>query len=308
MNNAGVTRDDMMRVLPSVLGNDEGMNPLAEMIARNMSFAWVKTDLPTLYAVINHLPEDLLDILAKDFKVDWYDYNYDLQTKRNVIRDNFFVHRHLGTKQGIVTAVCDVWEDSLIEEWFQYDGSPYMFRVILNANHSDEDHPINVDTALDKVRIYKSARSHMESEIPIIRVAFGIVINTDSQSRKYHTPVSGTLPRWSSHGSMSREGITVQTDSRDHKYHVRRLSGDDRTGEQPRWSKHMNIDHEGVDVQNDLTQIPYHTPVAGQEKTGTNPGWSQHGNRGSDGLSVEASASGTAYRVKPCGTSRNSLM
>ena len=216
----GITKANLMRTLPSVLAKDANMNPLAVALAEALESLGGNVHLPTIYSRIDELPEDLLDILAKDFKVDWYDFNYNLATKRNVLRDSFYVHRHIGTRAAIVKAICDVWPDSRLEEWFEYGGDPFMFRVILNA--SDGSNPIPVDTALDKIQLYKPVRAHLESNIPIIRVVFNIVIETDSQSRYYHVPYSGTIPRIASHGSMEDTGMILDTSAGNAVYSVRR--------------------------------------------------------------------------------------
>jgi len=208
---SSVTKETLMRVLPSVLDNDLGMHSLGETAAEALTRLWAKVGLPRIYACIDELPEELLDILAKDFKVDWYDYNYSLTTKRALIKDNFFIHKHLGTVAAVKRALTDVWPPSTVEEWFEYDGEPYYFRAILDATGRQE--PLMVDSALNAVHFYKPARAHLQDDIPIVRVSFSIVIQTSSVDQKYHVGVCGTIPRVATHGQMENEGLIVGASS-----------------------------------------------------------------------------------------------
>ena len=261
-----ITKEMLLSTAPAVLLNDPEMHPLVELAADQMAKFYAKCSLPNIYSRIDELPEDLLDILAQDFKVEWYDYNWGIEAKRKTIKDSFFVHRHLGTTGAVKRALSDVWPPSTVEEWFEYGGQPYFFRVILEASRSDE--PIRVDTALNAIMFYKSARSHLESNIPIVRVTFGIVINTDQGNMKYHVRYCGTEPRVATHGNRSYEALVLEDGS---------------------------------------PSVVYHNPVTGQLTTGTHPRVATHGNADNEGLFVGSASFESTYTARPCGTSLNSL-
>ena len=217
---SGITKANLLNTAPAVLVNDKSMNPLVDTLADALAKLAASCRMATIYPRIDELPEGLLDILAKDFKVDWYDFNYSLETKRKVLKDSFYVHRHMGTRAAVEKALCDVWPDSVLEEWFEYGGEPFHFRVVLNA--SDGSNPIPLDTALEKIRIYKPVRAHLESDIPILRVVFNVVVQTSIDSSFYHVPYTGTIPRIASHGSMEDSGMVLGTRSGSAVYSVRR--------------------------------------------------------------------------------------
>lgn len=264
--NSIITKEMLMRTAPSVLVNDAGMNPLVEVIAETMSKLFKNCYSPILYSRIDELPESILDILARDFKIEWYDYNWGIEAKRKTIRDSFFVHRHLGTVGAVKRALTDVWPPSTVEEWFEYGGEPFYFRAILDASDSTE--PIHVDSALDAIMFYKSARSHLESNIPVVRVTFGFVIETGQGSMLYHVRSTGTEPRVATHGNRAEAAIEVETNS---------------------------------------PSAVYHNPLTGQLNTGTHPRVATHGNTGNGDLMVGAASFGSTYTARPCGTSLNSL-
>ena len=261
-----ISKDMLMRTAPSVLVNDAGMNPLVQVLAQTMADLFNKCYSPILYSRIDDLPEAVLDILAKDFKVEWYDFNWGIEAKRQTIKDSFYVHRHLGTVGAVKRALTDVWPPSTVEEWFEYGGEPFYFRAILEASGNIE--PIHVDSVLNAIMLYKSARSHLENNIPILHVTFGIVIHTDQGNMHYHVRSCGTEPRVATHGNRSLTAIDIETDS---------------------------------------PSVVYHSPLTGQLSTGTHPRVSTHGNVENDGISVGVSSFETTYTARPCGTSLNSL-
>lgn len=80
MNN-GLTAERMMDSFPLALQKDPKMVALAHSIANVLEQRLDEINLGQIYTRIDQLPEDLLDILAKDFAVDWYDHDYDLGRK-----------------------------------------------------------------------------------------------------------------------------------------------------------------------------------------------------------------------------------
>ena len=157
--NSGVTRDNLLQSLPSVLSQDQGMQPLGETAADAFTALWGNVDLPTIYSRIDELPESLLDILAKDFKIDWYNFDHPIETKRAVIKDSFYVHKHLGTVGAVKRALSDVWPSYSLEEWFNYGGVPYHFRVAI----ADSDFTVEKrEQAIRYINMVKNVRSWLD--------------------------------------------------------------------------------------------------------------------------------------------------
>lgn len=294
-----------MQVLPAPLSNDQGMHDLGETSATALAVLWQKVGIPIIYPDIDSLPEALLDILAKDFKVDWYRYDYSIRAKRALIKDAIFVHKHMGTVAAVEKALTDVWPPSSVEEWFEYGGDPYFFRVILEAQSAEE--PIMVNSALDVIHFYKPVRAHLEGDLPIVRVTFGIVIKTSKESHKYHVDSSGTKPRWATHGNKSNEQIVVETEPHSSKYQSP-VTGQMTAGLWPIIATHGVRSASNVIVESDDEGHTYNPPLTGQATAGTHPNIATHGNADANGLYVGVSASESSYAARPCGTSLNSLM
>lgn len=157
----GLTVGNLLRTLPVVLQNDTGMAALAAVIAETLSDRMDETESPRIYARIDQLPEELLDILAYDFKVDWWDANYTLEEKRQTLKDSWRVHRMLGTKAAVETAISAVYPGTQVKEWFEYDGEPYHFRLLIDATFESIDRDKH-QRVLDRVAYYKNLRSVLD--------------------------------------------------------------------------------------------------------------------------------------------------
>jgi len=162
MNNThGLTKENMLRALPDVLKNDARMAAIAEAIAGALVNCVRDTDKLLIYPDIDNLPEELLDILAYDFKVDWWDYSYTLREKIQTLKDSWIVHRRLGTRWAVKTAIAAIYPEVQINEWFEYGGKPYHFRMSIddaNRQITPERHI----RLLQLTEYYKNLRSHLE--------------------------------------------------------------------------------------------------------------------------------------------------
>ena len=178
-----------MSVLPDFIAKDEHLAQLAEVAARVMAKSMENIWKPALYSRIDDMDEGALDILAEDLNVYWYDYNYDLATKRNVIKANFSVHQHMASKGAMITALSAVWADSNVEEWYEYGGDPYHFRVLLDISESSD--PVELEKIRSTIMQYKNARSWLDgiyytsqdsiAEIEAESQDVGISIDVDSE-------------------------------------------------------------------------------------------------------------------------------
>lgn len=156
-----LTAKNILTTFPIVLQRDPSAAALAEVTARILARRPEEIDRIRIYPVIGRLDGQLLDILAYDFKVDWWDPNYSLEEKRRVFKASWYVHKHMGTKAAVETAVSAIYPETKVEEWFEYGGKPYGFKIHLNMTGEkwDEERPRRI---LERVEYYKSLRSHLD--------------------------------------------------------------------------------------------------------------------------------------------------
>ena len=162
VNNSDIYSVDFTRSLPPTLKDDPEINALGRTIAEQLQITARQIRQNIIYARIDELDEQTLDILAYDLHVDWYDHSYPIQVKRQTIKDSVKIHRRLGTKYAVETALGAVFPGTRVEEWFEYDGDPYTFRVIINATENGVT-AAQQAAVLERVIFYKNLRSHLEA-------------------------------------------------------------------------------------------------------------------------------------------------
>lgn len=168
---------DLTRMLPSSLKQDKDMLALANIIGKELQKTCKSAKESIIYARIDELKENVLDILAYDLHVDWYDYSYPIKVKRALIKDSVKVHKKLGTKYAIETALGNLHPNSYIEEWFEYDGEPFSFRIILDTTNSRVG--AGYSEIAKAVNTYKRKSVHMDNVIYHCNDKVSLSIETD---------------------------------------------------------------------------------------------------------------------------------
>lgn len=176
MNN-NIYEVDFTRSLPPSLRHDPKVMALASIIAGNLKEVSSIIDKTIIYGNIDALPEEVLDILAYDFHVDWYEYDYPLEAKRNIIKDCVKVHKRLGTKYSVETALGNLHPNSEIEEWQDYKGEPFSFRIVLDTTKSRLQ--INIEQIKKTIESYKRLSSHLDEIIFQCNIKGEIICSTD---------------------------------------------------------------------------------------------------------------------------------
>lgn len=152
---------DFSEFLPGALRHDPKMIALARALTEQLLAVSGNMDNVLIYSRFEELSEDLVDILAYDMHVDWYDYGYPLNVKRDMVKNSVKVHKRMGTKYAVETAVKAIYPESRIEEWFNYGGEPFHFKVVLNAG--DKNLKIDLNDIVKKINMYKRLSAHIDS-------------------------------------------------------------------------------------------------------------------------------------------------
>ena len=157
----GITKENLMRIVPPALTQDPAMMARAAADAEAMAARLAEIDQVRIISNIDGLDETVLDILARDFKVDWWDPEYSIEEKRRTLKGSWRVHKTLGTKAAVETAISAVYPETTVEEWFEYGGEPYGFKIHLNLTGTlwSDERPRRI---LERVEYYKSLRSHLD--------------------------------------------------------------------------------------------------------------------------------------------------
>ncbi len=153
---------DILKLLPEFLQDDDTAKAFCTALSGLMRDLGARLDSLTLKNV-DELNEDVLDSLAWQYAVAWYDYNAHISVKRDLIRNALAVQRMLGTPAAVASVVSSMLGSrARITEWPEYGGAPYHFRVLASSGDVlDSDERRRLYAALEIVKNERSVLDEM---------------------------------------------------------------------------------------------------------------------------------------------------
>jgi len=124
-------------LIPQVLTSDAQVQAMSAAISPQMQAVSNAIVECILLARLDELDEDIVDLLAWQYHVDFYDDELTLTQKRELVKQAIDWHRRKGTPSAVKDAVSTVFSNGVVTEWFDYDGEPYYFRVTTDEVVSD---------------------------------------------------------------------------------------------------------------------------------------------------------------------------
>lgn len=131
-------------IIPASIAEDTNIRAIRQSIDSPIQEVSQNIREAFIISRINELPENVIDLLAWQWHVDFYEPELPLETKRELVLDSIKWHRKKGTKAAIVSALRKLKFEPTIKEWFEpelEDTVPHSFSV---RGYYKDDH-INVD-------------------------------------------------------------------------------------------------------------------------------------------------------------------
>lgn len=130
---------EMRRLLPSWMQGDLPDLLLARGVDGTMSRVAPDLDLLSIWQALDSLPEAVLDELAWQLDIDWYDSGASVATKADLVLRSDLVHMRLGTVDALASVVASYFGVGRVREWFDYAGDPHHFKVFTTDPSVVED-------------------------------------------------------------------------------------------------------------------------------------------------------------------------
>ena len=148
-------------LLPEALRKEPEIQAASFALHETAKMLLDKVDRSMVYAGIDILPEEIIDLLAEEFRAQYYDGSMSLQKKREAVKKAMQWYKKAGTLSAVDELVEFMYGEHKVHEWFQDDGQPYTFRVeIMGLNVQITEKGLeNFLSALQKV---KNTRSLLE--------------------------------------------------------------------------------------------------------------------------------------------------
>lgn len=152
---------DLLSLQTAFLRQDKFVQALCKAINPYFQKLSEDTKLGYIYGRIDELDEKVVDSLAWQFHVDFYDYTLPLDKKRELVKKSKKLHEIKGTPVAVEEAVTTIFGRTELKEWFEYDGDPYRFSLdidITDTGASPEE-LIKLDRLIEA---YKNKRSWLD--------------------------------------------------------------------------------------------------------------------------------------------------
>lgn len=141
--------------LPESL-NRKNIIELARVIDKRLHELEGDIKCTLIYPRIDELDSDLIDELAIQLHVDFYDTTLPLAKRRALVKNSIRWHMKKGTKAAVMEVVTAVFGSARVEEWFEYDGEPYHFRVYTGGAFNGTSQKEEIIKAIDSVKNVRS--------------------------------------------------------------------------------------------------------------------------------------------------------
>ena len=154
----------LLDISPGSIKADKAVN--AAIKAIDPELKGVSQDISEAFIIsrIDELPEALIDLLAAQWHVDFYEPELALSVKRNLVKNSINWHKIKGTPCAVEQLVAALFNNCRVSEWFEYNGRRYFFQAKVDVGGLNT---LEIDSAdLARMRCMvncgKSARSWLE--------------------------------------------------------------------------------------------------------------------------------------------------
>lgn len=118
-----------------------------------------------IYANIDNLPEEILDYLAMEWRLLYYDSEFSMATKRELLKNGFHWNMIAGTVGGVEDLIQTIYKSGSVVEWYDFPSEeqvPGTFDIQINGDLISQESVEDFNRLLRKV---KNVRSHLRSVI-----------------------------------------------------------------------------------------------------------------------------------------------
>lgn len=151
-------------IMPDNIKGDPAVQAISYAISGMVKRIVDRAEKTGIYAVIDRLDEEILDLLAVELRTKYYAEWLSVEEKRTMIKKTLIWYYRAGTLYTVKELIDFVFQSARPEEWFEYGGGAYLFRIIVDV--------ISQDISMEKYfkflkSIYevKNTRSHLEKII-----------------------------------------------------------------------------------------------------------------------------------------------
>jgi len=195
------------KLLPYSLLQDPVLVAMFEAVVIQLKEAYDEADLFFDLVNIDKVPEPLLDLIAYEKHVDFYDHQLTITQKRELIKSSISWHRKKGTRWAVERVVSIVYPNANVYEWFEYDGHKYRFKI-------EVDEPFIASKDMKRLRELVEATKNKRSWLEYIAIKMPqthyIELESDQYQYPIYLPICGTFHCEGMPGKIQEKTLELQ--------------------------------------------------------------------------------------------------
>lgn len=149
----------LIDILPPNIAQDPKVAAAAAALDAELKAVTQAVDQCLFISRLDNLSGPVLDLLARQYHVDFYEPDLPLEQKRSLVKGSLDWHKRKGTPAAVEELITALFDDGQVVEWFDYGGQPYYFKVTTNNPAATQERAQEFIRALNSV---KNARSWLE--------------------------------------------------------------------------------------------------------------------------------------------------
>jgi len=173
---------DLLKLLPRSLSQDPILLAIAEAVEIQLKQAYQEAEDIYNLVDIDKMPEALLDLLAYEKHVDFYEVRLPVEQKRELIKASIKWHRKKGTRGAVEDVVSIIYKNAQVFEWFEYGGEEYRFKI-------EVEEPFIANEDMKRLKRMVEATKNKRSWLEYVAVKIKQTQYIEIESNKYHYPV-----------------------------------------------------------------------------------------------------------------------
>lgn len=146
----------LLDLLPSNLKNDPDVIAASKTMDEQFFITVNEVKECIVLPRVDEQPHEVLDLLAWEAHLDYYDTSLPLEIKRELIKKSPALHRMKGTPAAVEELVTTLFDEGKVVEWFEYGDTPYRFRVETNNTSVTNERAQEFIKALESVKNIRS--------------------------------------------------------------------------------------------------------------------------------------------------------
>lgn len=154
---------ELLKLLPYSLLQDPVLVAIAEAVEIQLNQAYQEAEDIYNLVDIDKMPEALLDLLAFEKHVDFYEVELPIKQKRELVKTSIKWHRKKGTRGAVEDVVSIIYKNAQVFEWFEYGGEEYRFKI-------EVDEPFIANEDMNRLKRMVEATKNKRSWLEYVAV------------------------------------------------------------------------------------------------------------------------------------------